>query len=347
MQEKVYSDKWITSLHNKYSQKPLCDKPSIYRVAIADQFADLRFEVEQMVAKLPESQRLSVISKLRDDNHYEHTYYELVVKEKLISNKCVTIYEKAFSVGKDVVTPDWYLSSEDAEMILEVFTLESSVEAQKSRRHLYYFLCQMRSIPVSVAISCDMELFAPPLQNDVSRMTQEVEKWLLGNNYQHNPLTVSYRCNDVLRSVTFSYVYSPSRGGLQCYLAPNVFVPAPHNLVTKIEKKVKKYKNLNMPLMLVVIPTIEAFVEFDDFADVAMGTQKYHLIDSMEVKELLPFREKDGLFTRGKPLDRNLSALVWFPKNLMAPLIDQDIRIIINQNANYPLTAGLLKSHHK
>lgn len=332
----VFTEEWIQQLEKRYRNHARYEKPAIYHYATDPDYGFLRKEIDTWVGSIPEPTRLELIPRLRSEAHFEHTHNELFVGHVLSQLGFTIEYEKPFVLSDRLFTPDWYAIQNGSEIVVEVFTVNPSHISRKEIKKLGYFYARISMISYSGIISIEHGESFSPDQKRSKEITALLETWLNEDRPQKD-------MELDLNEVTFKFLGESSREKLGWIGPTKVFVSnLQESLKTKVMAKVKKYKDLSLPLVIAVIPDSSTFLEIDDLKDALWGREGW-LIDWDNAGQSKPFREANGLYTLPHSPDTVLSGILWIPKRLNEPLTMPQIGIFPNPNARVPIQEEYFK----
>lgn len=221
--------------------------PNGASIALSDACQHKREEIEEMLSRLSANDREQITSRLMNDKEFESTYNELVVGFWLNSLGYHAEYEKKIQG----LTPDWYVHHHNDRSSLPPFIVEVLTINPVRQDTQYKDLEErLKSISGNAVVKCELSPnleLAPKVNKEV---TSEVKQWL-----QKNPLIgeVYTGCKhqftcELVRYDTEIKNVDPNLVGVHMWQQIKFDKPA-----EKIHKKVKKYKFLDLPLIVVVV----------------------------------------------------------------------------------------------
>jgi hypothetical protein len=328
----VFTNDWLKELKHKWDKRPRYEKPSHYFYATDSYYEHVRSEVEEWITLVPENQLNNVVQRLRLDKHFQDTYNELVVAN--ILSKCINTieYEKILTIGEKRLTPDWYVQKDKINFAVEVLTIKVPEESQKIQQRIGYFISRLHCLNHGVLLNVNFNWRTPPNQQQIKTIVKNLDNWLGGNLYKDQ--------STVIEAVEF--IFQKRLPQQNPFLITNSYVygGSTHGLGRKIEQKVAKYRNIEIPLVVAVVPTFYTSLDIEDACNVILGTEQWVLSDT----SISPKRDNDGLYTRPIPVDNSLSTILWIPKKLGAPLHMPEVGIFPNPNAKLELLVDVFKS---
>jgi hypothetical protein len=327
---KVFTDDWKQRVIDRYKHLKDHNKPYIYFVAVDEQFQQLRLEIEESVAALPQSAQNGVVTRLRSPSNFTHTYHELVVG-RLLRHLGYTV---EYEVDIGGLTPDWYVHAKDEipPFVLEVFTANVSDKRAAELRAVRTLWGWLREIPVT-GVSIYVEITQSEIVCDDKRgkqIARSVRQWLEDNPPVGSRLEFDEFFFDVVH-------YNPKYTSLQIAGPGSAFMVNKEPVRINFKEKIHKYRRVlagkNLPLVVGVVADFMTGVGFDSFLDLMYGSEavNYAYNESTgEVRGARLARMGDGLFHR----EPALSAAAWVERNISG---DWQMRGIHNQQAIHPL----------
>ena len=262
----VFTKEWVKQIHDRYNHRPEGSRPFLYSVATDNECKPLRAEIEKFVANLPQSTQGKVISRLRSPYSFIQTYHELVVGDLLIRRDYDIEYEKTIKG----LTPDWYVQPKDQipSFIVEVFTDNISNARASKLRQVDDLHRRLNQIPIGVANDEDYEKKLILNQKLNKNIAKKVALWLTnGKPPAGAELSIEGTIFKVLH-------YNNQYSTLQFAGPPEAFWVNPTPLKENLEKKIKRYKDINIPLVICVFADFRTGYRFDDIQDVLLGERK-------------------------------------------------------------------------
>lgn len=283
----VFTEEWLSELEERYGAKPRYMRPEVYFYATENEYNQVRNEIEEWIQPIPESQLPNVVSRLRTDKHFKQTYNELATGSILNSMGCKIIYEKPLIIGKTEKTPDWFASKNDMEFAVEVLTIKTAEQSQNIMKRIGTLLARIREIPYGVVLDIKFDWANPPNQQQLKVIIRELKKWLVSSLQENDVLNVE--------GLTVKYHKQLDSDKPLLFTNSHAYAGSTHGLGRKIEEKVSKYKGLEIPLVISVVPTFYTQLDVEDAQNVILGTEKWTLFDDNSIRA---FREQDGLYSR-------------------------------------------------
>lgn len=311
--EKVFEESWIKQLKLRYNKSGI-SAPPVYRVATLDEWRDIRDEIENWFVQLSEFSQKKLLLNLRNPNSFLQTYNELAVAGSFLELN----YDLEYESNIEGLTPDWIIKKDNETLfIVEVFSRVVPEKIGKRQTQISELWTRLKEIPIGVALFISYENLSeiPQLDSKITKnIANRVRIWL--NEETPEPKTTKVFNGMVFKVLSYNSKWShvilagPSSGGFTVNNQP---------IYEGIEEKVKKYKNLldelNLPLVVAVVPSFDTALGADD------------------IEEVLFDRE---LFDK-RPI---LSAVIGLWRNSMC---NYQIAIYHNPKAVYPISEKMLK----
>lgn len=150
----VFTDNNVNIIKAKYSPNDSISVATIYDVAVSDRNILWRDRIENIIGIVPKRKLDMVISRLLSKEIFLQTYYELEAGAYFKDGGYNLEYDKKIS-GK---TPDWLISKDGTEFIVEVFTVFDREEDQiKLRKTITNFIQSGGAVSEGVVIYTPQE----------------------------------------------------------------------------------------------------------------------------------------------------------------------------------------------
>src|SRR5262249_45547503 len=144
---------------------------------------------------------------------------------------------------------DWYVfpCGEQTEFIVDVFTDSISAQEEKTQRPRMELIHRLSQIPLDVML--DVSLSKPGIQLTQERnaaIFRQVKRWLMD---APRSVDEQWRCDEVIITVLGRNIGQPH---VACMGMSSSFWVNPFPLRRNIQDKVRKYKRLQLPLVVAV-----------------------------------------------------------------------------------------------
>lgn len=330
---KVFTSEYIQRIKKRYRNNKAWNKPSLYQISVCEEYKVFRDEIEAMFALLSPNEQKKVISRLQSEELYLHARHELAVGWLLKQLGYQVEYEQSFEAkSSSVCTPDWYVHPTDKApaFVIEVFTssYDSSEENQNFLNQVKDLEGRLREINCNVSLMVDLEYESSDTNNESltpiqsKRIAREIRQWL--ENQPPNGAMLEgngFIYHDIKYTTDFSNV--------QPVIVPKAEIVDSRKLRNKISEKIKKYKHLEMPLVVCLF--IDSVWGWLYLRGVLMGKSGGRVLYDNPI----------GLFEE-KP---ELSAVVWIDRK--SPCVDGwEILAIYNKAATKPLPGNTFGEYH-
>ena len=310
---RVFTKDWLEQLKHRY-EKPGISAPPVFRVATTSKFQPIRDEIENWFSSLPVASQEKLLINLRNPNSFIQTYNELSIAGFLLQFN----YEIEYENEIEGLTPDWLVRTIDkTEFIVEVFSRVVSNKEKLQQVQISELWERLRKIPVGVGIFLRYENLSniPKLDSGViKKIATEVRLWLEKEKPEPNTVRTFYGVIFEIKNYNSKW-FRPALAGP----SSGAFVVNNEPIREGIEEKVRKYKdlttNLNLPLIVAIVPSFDTAIDVDDIEEVLFDKE---------------------LFIK-RPV---LSAVIGLWRDSMC---NYRTAVYHNPNALYPLTEKMLK----
>lgn len=331
---RVFTDKCVARLRDRWEGHEPHERPTLCRIATAENLQDRRDEIELWVAELAPGPQHAFIGRLQHVDQWLAARNELAVAAQLWRLGYHLKHEKTLQVlhqGKrKPLTPDWYVQGKGdiPPFLVEVATIDWPLDTQGDdlKRRLEQILV-------------DACLFVDPRQAEGGlsqprnkRIAHCVKLWLTGDN----PAVGEAACFEGVRCKLEDW--GLGRSTLHCEILADLWVDM-RPLRKKIEKKIDRYKRLatemQLPLAIAVVPnesTPYDFTTFDWALFGSVGLQVFQDASGRSIGDQV-VRGKEGLLRQVNPA---FSAGIMV---LRKPQGQWEMKAIHNPDAANPLPA--------
>ncbi|MEZ4669425.1 MAG: hypothetical protein R3E39_16080 [Anaerolineae bacterium] len=324
----IFDASWIKQLEDRYRNHANYEKPAIYYYATDPHYELVRIEIEYWISQLPKEAIAKITPRLHAEKHFEQTYNELVISNILVQCGYAVEYEKTFSVNYNKLTPDWFITGNGLEVVLEAVTINPPPISIRERRRLGYLYARLGLIKSNAIVELDYDDRFSPDQQRSSEIVKALQNWLNNNYLQQGAKLdlsdVAFELRDWGNHVHLKY-QSPATA-----FSLNLL----ENLKKTIQAKVDKYKILGKPLLVGIVPNFHTFLDIDDIKNALWGEEAWPIDwNNLNSENIMPIRKRNGLFTSPKSISSKLSAIIWVPKRLGIELPMPMIGIFPNPKA--------------
>ena len=269
----IFTEDWIKELKHRY-EKPGISAPPIFHVATAEKWQPLRDEIENWFSLLSNTSQEKLLINLRNPTSFIQTYNELAIAGFLLQLG----YELDYESEIDGFTPDWHVKTKDKiEFIVEVFSRIISNKEKSQQAQVSELWERLRKIPIGVGIFLRYENLSniPKLDSGlIKRIATEAKDWLERELPEPNSIRTFYGVSFEIKSYNSKWarvvLAGPSSGA---YVVNN------EPIHKGIEEKVRKYKNLitnlNLPLVIAVVPSFETAIDVDDLEEILFDKELF------------------------------------------------------------------------
>ncbi len=328
---KVFEENWIEKLKQRY-EKPGVSAPPVFRVATSDNWSSVRDEIENWYSHLSEPSQEKLLVNLRNPDSFIQTYNELAVAGYLLQFG----YQLEYESKLNGLTPDWIVRNKDeTKFIVEVFSRVVSDKVKAQQTQISELWKRLKPIPIGVGLFIRYENLSdiPKLDSSLTkRIASKVRFWL--NNESPKPKT-----EKTFHGVSFEIMGYDSNRSHVSLAGPvgKAFPVHSEPISEEIEEKIKKYKdlsdNLNLPLVVAVVPSFETGIDVDNLEEILFGNEAFAVAGADSGYFI---REDNGLFTKRSIL----SVVIGLWRN---SICNYQSAIFHNPNAQYPLPEKMLK----
>lgn len=325
MKNIIFTKAFTEKIQQEYKRRPEKWK-HLFFSATQEEAEFYRGELNNWAANVSPSVLDKMIVSLRKPDKHVHTRNELRVCYHLSQLGLKFEYEKELD-GK---TPDLFVSSDDLNFIVEIFTANVSDFENAQTKLKGDLINRIKKLAgnAKLLISLNTQLI------DYARnefIVRNLDNWLSSKP----AVGISLDCI----GVNFQVIQYDERKKISPYfVSSSVIYPEANKLKKKIIKKVRKYhkisKKYSLPLIIAIIPDFHTGLTMEELANVVIGQDSKWSLNKFEKGNLEPADIcKDGLF-----YDKYLSAVIWVTADYYGKSIMQHLR---NPLAELPIPANI------
>ncbi|MBE7556684.1 MAG: hypothetical protein HS126_37010 [Anaerolineales bacterium] len=317
----VFDSQWVEDLKARYQQLPNYRRPRLYYLATQPKLEEERRKIEQWVAQTPISNQEILIKRLRNPDQFFTTYNELVVGDLLRQCGHQLEYEKRFGSK----TPDWYIAAKNelSGFVVEVATIFPTKQLQAEMQSWDELRYRLGEIEHYFHLWLSSPSQASLAGKKIKPIVQFVKEWL--NTFDPKVTRQSHEITyqDGKLQIKFALIPRKTEHKKAVEVAGPTFtqwvnVELLRDTISKKLKKYREVKDMNIPLVVAIVPTFSAGFDEETLLDALFGQEQMQLsMYDDEIVDTQMTRDRRGIiaprFQDGQPVvfNTSLSAVLW------------------------------------